>query len=160
MRRSMALVPLLPLLPLLLALLAGCDTQAEGAPEKPPAATKSSSDGSSKNTPSKKPSPTAHPDTTDPKDCFDAECTLKVSKPVTIPLDKKKFHYPEMKVVAVDSGSLSYQVDYPGGGGAQQVLSPGGGSGFGFRSHPSVEVKLLSITKGTARLSLTPNEKG
>ena len=157
MRRLMAFVPLVPLL---LAPLAGCGTQPDGPPEKPPAATKSSSDGSSKNKPSKKPSPTPPQETTDPKDCFDAECTLKVSKPVTIPLDKKKFHYPEMKVVAVDSKSLSYQVDYPGGGGAQQVLSPGGGSGFGFRSYPSVEVKLLSITKGTARLSLTPDEKG
>jgi predicted small lipoprotein YifL len=157
MRRFMASASLVPLL---LAPLAGCGTQPDGPPEKPPAATKSSSDGSAKNKPSKKPSPTPPPETTDPKDCFDAECTLKVTKPVTIPLDKKKFHYPEMKVVAFDSKSLSYQVDYPGGGGAQQVLSPGGGSGFGFRSNPSVEVKLLSITKGTARLSLTPDEKG
>ena len=159
MRRFMASASLVPLL---LAPLVGCDTQPQGPPEKAPAATMSSSGGSSKNKPSKKPTPTrtAPPETTDPKDCFDAECTLKVSKPVTIPLDKKKFHYPEMKVVAVDSKNLSYQVDYPGGGGAQQVLSPGGGSGFGFRSYPSIEVKLLSITKGTARLSLTPNEKG
>ncbi|TDD91463.1 hypothetical protein [Actinomadura rubrisoli] len=75
-----------------------------------------------------------------------------------IRLDAKKFHYPEMSIVAVNARTIAYEVPYPGGGGAQQVLGPGGSSSFGFRSRPSVEVTLVSIKKGTALISLSPGK--
>ncbi|QUH04018.1 hypothetical protein HUO13_27220 [Saccharopolyspora erythraea] len=87
-------------------------------------------------------------------DCFDAECTLAVTGPITIPLDRARFYYPELSVVSVTPEGLTYRVDYPHGGGAEQGMGPGGGSGFGFRDFPMVEVKLESINDGTAVLVL------
>ncbi|AXK36835.1 hypothetical protein DVA86_34155 [Streptomyces armeniacus] len=98
--------------------------------------------------------------TSDPKDCFDADCRLKVSGPTTIRLDAEKFHYPALNVVEVGRDSLRYQVDYPQGGGAEQILGPGGSGSFGFRSQPPVEVKLESVKGGTALLALTPGKSG
>lgn len=97
--------------------------------------------------------------TTRVSDCFDGECLLKVSKPVDIRLNAKKYYYPEMSIVAIDAKSITYTVDYPHGGGAQQVLGPGGGGGFGFRSYPSVKVTLVSIKKGTALVSISPEKR-
>lgn len=163
MRRLMALATLLLLLPVV-----GCGTPKDS----PPAARPDSSDTpppsptrSPASTPTKTSTTTASagartatPPTSNPKDCFDGDCTLELSKPVAIRLDTKVFYYPEMTVVAVGSDRLTYRVDYPHGGGAQQTLSPGGSSAFGFRSHTRVEVKLVSITKGTALLSLAPGK--
>ncbi|MEU9791785.1 hypothetical protein AB0E27_14370 [Streptomyces sparsogenes] len=152
----------------LLLLLVGCGSSADSPPTARPSASDTPSSvrpsktaPSRTSAPARTPSPsattrTAAPTTSNPKDCFDGYCTLKLSKPLTIRLDTKKFYYPEMTVVAVGPDSLTYRVDYPHGGGAQQILSPGGGSAFGFRSHTTVEVKLVSITGGTALLALSP----
>jgi hypothetical protein len=124
------------------------DSPSSDRPARSPSASPSAS------TPS--PTRTAGPTTSDPEDCFDGDCRLKLSAPTTIRLDAEKFHYPEMRVVRVGPDSLTYRVDYPGGGGAEQNLSPGGGSAFSFRSQTPVEVTLESITDGKAVLALSP----
>src|SRR4051812_47040344 len=40
------------------------------------------------------------PPTSDVQDCFDADCTLLLTEPTTIPLDATAFHYPAMVVTA------------------------------------------------------------
>jgi len=48
----------------------------------------------------------------------------------------------------------------PHGGGAQQMLGPGGSSSFGFRSYPSINVTLVSAKKGRLLVSITPGTPG
>lgn len=90
------------------------------------------------------------------KDCFDGDCLLAVSKPVTIPLDKKRYYYPKFAITAVTSNQVSYRVDYPQGGHAEQRLSVGNESSFGFRSHPQVNVRLVSIAGKKAVIAISP----
>lgn len=140
---------LVALIPVFVVALAGCGgTHTAAAPAK----TKAKPSPSRTASPS--PSPT-EPPTSDVKDCRDGTCLLKVSGPVRVPLNKKKFHYSSLRVVDVTSSSLSYQVPYPNGGGSSQTLSPGGGGAFGFRTSPSIAVKLVSMKHGHGLLSLT-----
>ncbi|MBA9002964.1 hypothetical protein [Thermomonospora cellulosilytica] len=148
MRRFLA-----ALVPVLVPALTSCGSPAQEAgpaPSKPAAPASPTSAP-----PSVPPSPTRTP-TTETEDCFDGDCLLEVTRPVDIELDRKKFYYPGFSVVSVDENSLTYHVEYPHGGGAEQVLSPGGGSSFGFRDNPSVEVRLVSIKDGKALLSISP----
>lgn len=142
------LVALIPVLAVGLAACGGTDTAAK--PAKPAAKASPSRTAS----PSRSPEP-SEPPTSDVKDCRDGTCLLKVDGPVRIPLDKKRFHYSSLRVVDVTSSSLSYQVPYPNGGGSSQTLSPGGGGAFGFRTRPSIAVKLVSMKDGKGLLSLT-----
>jgi hypothetical protein len=144
------------LVPVLSLTLASCGSSPE---ETKAAPTASRSPNSSSAPVSASPSPTRTP-TTKIKDCFDGDCLLEVDGPVDIKLDKKTFYYPEFSIVSVDENSLTYYVEYPHGGGAQQVLSPGGGGSFAFRDNTPVEVKLVSVKDGKALLSLTPGRRG
>ncbi|MEU4832673.1 hypothetical protein [Streptosporangium sp. NPDC023615] len=105
------------------------------------------------------PSPSRKP-TTRVKDCFDGDCLLKLSEPVTIRLNAKKFHYPRFKVVAVKANTITYWVEHANGGGAWQTLGEGGSSSFSFRERTPVEVSLVSIKKGRALLSISPGKRG
>lgn len=88
------------------------------------------------------------------KDCYDGNCTLLLAKPTRIPLNAKKLHYSSMRVTAISKKSLTYQVPYPGGGGAQSTIGVGiGSSTFGFRGSPTVEVG-LTLVKGKPALVL------
>jgi hypothetical protein len=93
--------------------------------------------------------------TTKVRDCVDGNCRLRVAAPVRVGLDAKKFHYSSFEIVAITSHSLTYQVRYPQGGGAIQVLGVGGSGSFGFRSHPSIEVRLESVTRNKAVVDVT-----
>lgn len=142
--------------PVLTLVLASCGSSPDAPRSASPNATTSASRAAS---------PTSTPATTRTaastskvKDCFDGDCLLQVSKPVDIRLDTKKFYYPELAIVAVDASGISYRVDYPHGGSAQQVLSPGSGSSFGFRSYTPVEVKLVSINKRKALIAISPGK--
>ncbi|MEV1169504.1 hypothetical protein [Nonomuraea sp. NPDC049784] len=84
---------------------------------------------------------------------------MKLSRPVTIRLDAKKFSYPKFEVVAVKANTITYWMEYPHGGGAQQVLGKGASSSLGFRSRTPVEVSLVSIEKGKALLSISPGKR-
>lgn len=88
--------------------------------------------------PRPKPTRTEKP-TSDIHDCYDGNRLLKVSDPVRIPLNKKKFHYSSMQVVEVTPSGLRFHVPYPNGGGTR----------------PSIEVKLISMKRGKGLLSLT-----
>ncbi|MFI7639363.1 hypothetical protein [Nonomuraea sp. NPDC049400] len=157
-----------------LCALAGC-----GSPEATPRAASPSAAASTSAAPSSAPATSAPPTTTPTstptptpeatpsrkptsriKDCFDGDCLLKVSRPVTIPLNAKKFYYPKFEIVSVKSKTLTYWVEYPHGGGAQQVMGEGSRSSFGFRSRTPVEVSLVSIEKGKALLSISPGKRG
>ncbi|MFI6904860.1 hypothetical protein ACIBKY_26595 [Nonomuraea sp. NPDC050394] len=156
------------LLPVLaMCALAGCaspeagrqataPTPTTGIPSKPgtPATSAPATES-----PTPSPSPTREA-TTKVKDCFDGDCLLKLSKPVTIRLNAKKFYYPKFEVVAIDADTITYRVDYPHGGGSEQRLGEGGGGAFAFRKHTPVEVRLVSIKKGRALLSVSPGEPG
>jgi predicted small lipoprotein YifL len=88
----------------------------------------------------------ATPPTTDVHACYEANCTLLLTAPTTIPLDAAKFHYPSMQVTAISADSLSYTVTYPGGGGAASTIGPGlNGSSFSFQNLPAVEVGLTLV---------------
>jgi hypothetical protein len=165
-------LPAVALPVLALCALAGC-----GSPEATPRAASPSAAASTSAAPSSAPATSAPPTTTPAstptpeatpsrkptsriKDCFDGDCLLKVSGPVTIPLNAKKFYYPKFEVVSVKSKTLTYWVEYPHGGGAQQVMGKGARSSFGFRSRTPVEVSLVSIEKGKALLSISPGKRG
>lgn len=135
--------------------VSGCGTPAANPPAAQPAPSPSASSVSLPATTNATTRPAKTP-TSNVKDCFDADCALIVSKPIGIPLDTKLFYYPELTVVAITSNSVTYRVDYPHGGRAEQSLSPGGQGQFGFRSFTPVEVGLDSITDGTAILVLSP----
>ncbi|MBB5078996.1 hypothetical protein [Nonomuraea endophytica] len=144
------------LLPVLVVCaLAGCASPDTGPQAATPAPTPSTptTSASATESPSREP-------TTKVKACFDGDCLLKLSKPVTIRLNAKKFYYPKLEVVAIDKDTITYWVEYPHGGGVEQRLGEGGGSSFAFRENTPVEVKLVSITKGQALLSLSPGERG
>lgn len=111
-------------------------------------------------TPAAPASPDAQEPTTKVKDCFDGDCLLKVTEPVDIKLDAKKYYYKKIQIVDVGEKTMTYVVDYPHGGGAQQMLGPGGSSSFGFRSYPSINVTLVSAKKGRLLVSITPGTPG
>ncbi|SEG88349.1 hypothetical protein SAMN05444920_106226 [Nonomuraea solani] len=152
------------LLPVLaLCALAGCGSPAPAPPAAAPSNTPATSTPAATPTPAPTPTSTPSPSrkpTTKVKDCYDADCLLKLSRPVTIRLNAKKFYYPKFEIVAVSAKTITYVVEYPHGGGAQQVLGKGGSSGFGFRDRPTVEVTLVSIRKGQALLSISPRKDG
>ena len=132
-------------------ILAGCG----GSGTDQHAASPSRSAAPPSPSPSPSPSPT-QPATRDVRDCYDADCTLLVTKPLRIPLNAKLFHYPAVIVESLAGGTLTYRVDYPQGGMSEAHLSPGNSSSFGYRSATPITVKLLSLKHGTAILSLTP----
>lgn len=159
--------------PALALALIGC-----GGPDGDPAAAPSSgsspaaSSAAPSGTPTQPPSasptvvPTTAPATksaklsTQVRDCRDGDCRLLVSKPVTIPLDTKRFYYPSITVTEVTRESLTYQVRYPHGGGAVQRLSPGNKGGFGFRSYTHLEVALERTSQGRLVLVISPAPAG
>lgn len=94
------------------------------------------------------------------RDCFDGDCLLRVSRPVTIRLNAKKFYYRQFHILDVGKSSITYLVEYPHGGGAQATLGKGGTSSFGFRKRPTVEVSLVSVKKGRALVSITAGKPG
>ena len=130
--------------------LTGCDSGAPVTqpPQPPPSVTPAP-------TPSATPSaaPTSSPPSPSPvtkvsankKDCYDGDCILRLTKPTRIPLNAKKLHYSAMRVTAVSTESLSYTVAYPGGGGVQASVGPGGASTFGFREFPTITVSLTVV---------------
>ena len=129
--------------------LTGCDSatppwpSATSAPPTP-SATPSVAPTSSPSLASPSPSPTTKV-SANKKDCYDGDCILRLTKPTRIPLNAKKLHYSAMRVTEVSTESLSYTVAYPGGGGVQASVGPGGGSTFGFRGFPSVTVSLAVV---------------
>ncbi|MFI6540725.1 hypothetical protein ACIBHY_50280 [Nonomuraea sp. NPDC050547] len=148
------------LLVIAMCALAGCaspETGRQAAVSTPTPSTPATS-ASATESPTPSPSPTRQA-TTKVKDCFDGDCLLKLSKPVTIRLNAKKFYYPKFEVVAIDARTITYRVEYPHGGGSEQRLGEGGGGGFAFRKHTPVEVRLVSIKKGQALLSVSPGER-
>jgi hypothetical protein len=137
------------------ATLLGCGG---GGDDDPPAARGSGSASvPAAVTPTPTPTPTATPEaiTTHVKDCFDAICRLKVTRPVRVPLDFKKFHYSSFKIVAIGPDSLTYRVDTPRDGELGSTLGVGGSGGFSFRSDPEVSLRLESAHKGVAVLAIT-----
>ncbi|GAA4861317.1 hypothetical protein [Saccharopolyspora cebuensis] len=132
--------------------LTGCAQPEAGAPrpvESPPTAPAAPE--------APAPPPTPEPPSTDVAECFDADCTLAVTGPITIPLDPARFHYPEMSVRSVTPDFLAYDVTSPAGGVAiLSRLGPGGGGSFGSRGHTTVQVKLESLDDGTTVVVLTP----
>ena len=85
------------------------------------------------------------------KDCYDGECTLLLSRAATIPLDRKRLHYPSMRITAISPKGISYKVTYPGSGGSEVSSGPGpGSSSFGFRDLPTVEVGVIVVNGRTA----------
>ncbi|WP_433870107.1 hypothetical protein [Saccharopolyspora sp. CA-218241] len=133
--------------------LTGCAQPEAGAPrpvESPPTAP------AAPEAPAPPP-PRPEPPSTDVAECFDADCTLVVTGPLTIPLDAARFYYPEMTLVSVTPDALTYYVTYPDGGVAIRArLGPGGGGSFGSRGHATVQVKLDSLGDGTTVVVLTP----
>lgn len=93
------------------------------------------------------------------KDCFDGDCVLLLSKPATIRLDAKKLHYPSMRVTAISADSLTYQVTYPGGGGATSTVGPGGRGAFSFQGFPKIEVG-MTLVDGKPALVLQLGDPG
>lgn len=110
--------------------------------------------------PQVEPSRSAGRPTSNVKDCYDGNCTLILSGPKRIPLNAKIFHFPAVRVVSITRDTLTYRVDSPGGGLSEASLSPGGGSSFGFRSFPAVQVTLISIEKGKAVLAVSSMPAG
>ncbi|MFI6290824.1 hypothetical protein ACIBEJ_04525 [Nonomuraea sp. NPDC050790] len=148
------------LLPVLaVCALAGCGSPQAAAPSSTPAASTPAVSTPAPETPSPtpSPSPTREP-TTKVKDCYDGDCLLKLSKPVTIWLNAKKFYYPKFEIVAVKADRITFWVEYPHGGGAEQTLGEGGGSSFSFRDRTPVDVTLVSIRNGRAVLSVSPGK--
>ncbi|MEV4803226.1 hypothetical protein AB0K18_24745 [Nonomuraea sp. NPDC049421] len=138
-------------------------TPAATAPTSaPPASTpEASTTPSVSPTPSPSPSPTKKRKATSRvRDCFDGDCLLRVSRPVTIRLNAKKFYYRQFHILDVGKSSITYLVEYPHGGGAQATLGKGGTSSFGFRKRPTVEVSLVSVKKGRALVSITAGKPG
>ncbi|HEY1177034.1 MAG TPA: hypothetical protein VGF17_12830 [Phytomonospora sp.] len=142
--------------PLLAALtaVAGCGTDA--AVRDPIAAT-APSGGPPAASPTPSPTPSPQAPTTRVADCFDGDCVLLVSRPVSIPLDAEKFHYEVLEIVDVTDDALTYFVPYGGGGGASSQLGVGGGGGFGFRGETGISLRLTSIEDGTATLVISPD---
>ena len=142
-----------------LALTACGGRQTEAQAPPPPAP--SSPPPSTSATPTTSSSPSARPTappSSNVRDCFDADCTLLLTKPATIPLDAGKFHYSSMRVTAISADSLSYSVSYPNGGSASSTVGVGlAGSSFGFRGSPAVEVG-LTLVDGKPALVLQPGE--
>lgn len=133
--------------------LAGCGGD-RAAIEEPAGPSASPSEEVSP-TPSPTPSPQAP--TKRVKDCYDGDCTLLVSKPVSIPLDADTFHYEVLEIVEVTDDALTYFVPYGGGGGASSQLGVGGGGGFGFRDEMGISLRVVSIEDGTATLVISPD---
>ncbi|GAA3154621.1 hypothetical protein GCM10020001_092870 [Nonomuraea salmonea] len=136
-------------------------TSAAPTSAAPTSAAEASATPSASPTPSPSPSPTKKRKATSRvRDCFDGDCLLRVSRPVTIRLNAKKFYYRQFHILDVGKSSITYLVEYPHGGGAQATLGKGGTSSFGFRKRPTVEVSLVSVKKGRALVSITAGKPG
>lgn len=88
------------------------------------------------------------------RDCYEADCTLLVSGPVTIPLDVGRFHYTSVAVSSVTADTVLTSQASPDGGGGGLILHPGGSGSFGYRSLPEVIVSVISIRNGVATVQL------
>ncbi|MFI6504461.1 hypothetical protein [Nonomuraea typhae] len=139
------------LLPVLaVCALAGCSSPEAGRQAAAPSPTPSTSAAATET-----PSPPRKP-TTRVKDCFDGRCLLKVSRPITIQLDAKKFYYPTLEIVAIGADTITCWVEYPNGGGARSSAGEDGPFTFGVTGYPSVEVRPVSIENGQAVVSISP----
>jgi hypothetical protein len=139
--------------------LIGCGGKTPVAQAPSPSAARTSSPPPSEpaSSPTASRNPPAPP-SSNVKDCFDADCTLVLSKPAKIPLDAKRFHYSSMRVTAISAQSLTFTVDYPQGGGSSSTIGPGLANGsFGFRGSPLIEVG-LTLVDGNPALVLQPGD--
>lgn len=154
------------LLTLTVAGLVACSVSRSGAARTSAPATSTEETSSTSETTSEEssgdedegPRPNDEPITTNPGDCADGQCRLRVSGPVNIPLDASRYHYSVLLVVAVAADSLGIQVPFEGGGGTDSTISVGGSTAFGFQEGPSIWLTLETVVNGAAVLNLTPGE--
>lgn len=71
-------------------------------------------------------------------------------------MNAEKFHYSSMQVTSISAESLTFNVPYPGGGGATTTIDRGlDGGSFSYRDLPSIEVGLM-LVHGKPALVLQP----
>lgn len=93
------------------------------------------------------------PETTDPQDCFDGICTIRVSEGTTFPLDADAFGLSEFVATAVEPGTVECKLYVRPRGAFTLTLKEPGQSAAGHLDIPTW-VTLVSVDTASAVIAI------
>jgi hypothetical protein len=138
----------------LLLLLCGCAGSPAGTSSDRPSATTSATTTTAPTTTT---TPPFEPLTTDPQDCFDGICTIRVSKGTEFPLDADAFGLIGFAATVVSRDAFECQLYDRSGGAFTLTLKKPGDSAAGQLNVPTW-VTLVSIDTKTAVIAIGHTE--
>ncbi|RZS40758.1 hypothetical protein EV193_10371 [Herbihabitans rhizosphaerae] len=159
-------------------LLAGCGGEEEPAAQPPPGApgtvttttvpppppvatTTTTTTTTSETVPTSTPDappprPPEQPPTRNVRDCVDGYCTITLSRPAAIPLDKNLYGVPNFTVKSISPGGIEYTMFFDGMGTVGGGIGPGASSKISYREVTKLHIVLLSVAGRTATIAFIP----